>query len=129
MAKKKIVKEKKLTEVQKMMLETDAFFIEKDMSLPDFWPEDKGNTKIDILFNRDGLSINLYDVASSLPIAEIKLNKEQTLEALSRTSHTYCEMKTSNLDKIGKKLRIAIFYVNLYEVKEWRDVEKAKKWT
>jgi hypothetical protein len=125
MAKKKIVKEKEMTEVQKRMLETDAFYIEKDMSKPDFWPEDEGNTKIDILFNHNGLTINIYDVASSLLIAEICLNKEQTLEALSRMSHTHCNMKTYDLDKIGKKLHIAIFYVNLFQIKEWRDKEKA----
>ena len=129
MAKKKIVKETELTEVQKKMLEEDAFFIEKDISKPDFWPEDEGNTKIDILFNRNGLTINIYDVVSSLLVAEIELNNKQTLEALSRMSHTYCNMKTYNLNKIGKKLCIATFYVNLFKTERWKDVEKAKEMT
>lgn len=123
MAKKKeAVKE--LSEVQKRMLETDVFYIEKDMSIPVFWPEDSGNTKIDILFNNNGLTINIYDVASGLPIAEIELDSTQTLEALSRQSHTYCNMKTYNLDKIGKKLNIAYLYCKL-PTNVFRDVEMA----
>ena len=60
--------------------------------------------KIDILFEHDGLVIRLMDDLAGVTFAEAKLNQEQVCQALSRLSHTHCEIEVRGLQKVGKKM-------------------------
>jgi hypothetical protein len=123
MKRKKDINE--VSEIKKQMLENSVFYIEKDLeSFSACMPEIPGNAKIDLLFNEDGLDINVYDRSSGLLVMELKLGKDETMEALSRYSRTPCEMKTYNLNKIGKKLRVASLYFKLKDSIDYRDRKK-----
>ena len=59
--------------------------------------------RITILLNRDGMEINLIDNDSGTQFAVIKLNQEQTCQALSRLSNTHCTIEVLGLEYVGKK--------------------------
>ena len=59
--------------------------------------------RISILFSDEGLKIELEDSDAVIRFAEIKLNPEQTCQALSRLSGTHCNIEVVGLDKVGKK--------------------------
>lgn len=62
------------------------------------------NGQITILFNENGLNIEVYDQLSRECIVEINLDKDQTCEALSRVAYTPCMLRTGHLDRVGKKM-------------------------
>lgn len=126
MARKKVVEQSEESlALEQRMREENFFFIEKDYHIPG-WQEPEGNAQITMLFDEDGLSIDVADKASNLPVFKIRLDKDKTLQVLSRYARTYCNMETYNLDKVGKKMRMATFYVNLGKV-EWRDKKAARQ--
>ena len=61
------------------------------------------NCKITILINSDGMTIELYDDDANIRFVELNLTNNQSMQALSRLSHTevnYCTVR--GLDKLGK---------------------------
>ena len=63
----------------------------------------KINGKITLLFNEDGLNIEVHDDDAVITFLEIQLNQKQTCQALSRLSYTECqEVEVRNLDHVGK---------------------------
>lgn len=58
---------------------------------------------ISIFISQEGTRIELYDWTSGQFFAEIKLTPEQLSMALSRLSHTPCEIEIWNQDKINKQ--------------------------
>jgi len=61
------------------------------------------NGRISILFNENGLRIELKDFDSGIVFAIAKLNQEQTCQALSRLSDTHCTIEVLGLEYVGKK--------------------------
>lgn len=70
---------------------------------------------ITILFNDDGLKIEIEDRSSGLTFARIKLNQKETCQALSRLSYTNCECEVYNLNKVNKKMILKPFEFKLPE--------------
>jgi len=65
--------------------------------------EMKINAKVTVLFDRDGLRIEVYDQDSCTQFLNLQLSPEQTCDALSRLAHTECqEAEVMNLDRVGK---------------------------
>ena len=62
--------------------------------------------KISILFGEDGLRIEVKDPKSAQTFLKIKLDQQQTCEALSRIAYTECVMEANGLDRVGKKMEI-----------------------
>jgi hypothetical protein len=62
--------------------------------------------KITLLFNDEGMQIELYDSESAITFAHITLDKKETLQALSRLAHTTCSIELHGLKNINKKLQI-----------------------
>ena len=60
--------------------------------------------KITLLFDDDGLSIELIDGLSTTHFAKVRLNPEQTVKALARLGYCPCEIEVGGLDRVGKKL-------------------------
>lgn len=65
------------------------------------------NAKISILINRDHTYIELIDNDSSTNFAQVKLTPEQLSSALSRMSHTDCEISLSGMERVGKKMEVS----------------------
>jgi|SRR3990167_6510092 len=80
--------------------------------------------KITILFNDDGMSIEVYDNKSSVTFLKAKLNTKQTCQVLSRLGHTDCEAEVFHLDIIGKKMEHKPFE---FIVPEYCSKDKAAK--
>ena len=85
--------------------------------------------RITILFNEDGMDIELSDVASSIRFADIHLNPKQTCQALSRLGETPCEkMEVYGLDVIGKKQEHKSFEFEVpYEYTTYSKREEVKR--
>lgn len=61
------------------------------------------NGKITLLLNSEGLHLELYDADSNIKFVEVRLNQEQTCQALSRLAYTDCQKMTiNNLEYVGK---------------------------
>lgn len=62
--------------------------------------------KITFLVNQDGTSITIRDKVSGEMICEVTLTPEQLSMALSRLSHTPCEIEVvpASLDRLGKTM-------------------------
>lgn len=58
---------------------------------------------ITILFNEDGLKIELHDEEAGVLFAHVALNAAQTCQAMSRLSQTRCNVEVRNLEKVGKR--------------------------
>ena len=85
--------------------------------------------KITILFDHDGMSIELIDGLSTIHFAKVRLNPEQTVRALSRLGYCPCEIEVVGLDHVGKKLEHKDFEFEMVGDSKYsmRDTEKAKK--
>jgi hypothetical protein len=59
--------------------------------------------KITVLISRDETKIMVKDPIANVTFLTVILTPEQLSEALSRQSHTDCEIEVFGLDKIGKK--------------------------
>lgn len=65
----------------------------------------KINGKISLLFNSDGLHLEVTDDDAGIRFLEIYLDTEQTCQALSRVARTKCKsVEVSGLGNVGKKL-------------------------
>ena len=63
------------------------------------------NGSVTILFERDGMTIKVHDEDASIEFLEIRLNQEQTCQALGRLGNTECESMTVRaLHRVGKKM-------------------------
>lgn len=63
------------------------------------------NAKITILINQAYTEIQLHDDASAMTIATVRLTPVELSSALSRLSHTPCQMEiTDTPERIGKKM-------------------------
>lgn len=60
--------------------------------------------RITVLINKDYTTIELHDTLSGGKFAQIKLSPEQLSSALSRLSHTKCEIELHGLDRLNKKM-------------------------
>lgn len=60
--------------------------------------------QIDIFFEEGGLKIRLRDGLAGTTFAEVHLNQKQTLQALSRLSHTHCDIEVRGLENVGKRM-------------------------
>jgi len=63
----------------------------------------KINATITLLFNSEGLHIELHDEASCITFLDVRMSQEQTLQAMSRLSHTHCDCEVFQLDLVGKQ--------------------------
>jgi hypothetical protein len=63
----------------------------------------KINGKITLLFNSDGLHLEVRDEVAGIRFLEIYLDAEQTCQALGRLAYTKCKIcDVYGLDKVGK---------------------------
>jgi len=62
--------------------------------------------RITILFDDEGLTIELRDNDSATTFAKARLNPKGAVQAMSRLGHTHCELEVFDLDKLGKKMEI-----------------------
>ena len=62
------------------------------------------NASISIFINKDHTNIELHDENAAVTFIRIELTPEQLSQALSRQSHTKCEMETCDLSVVGKKM-------------------------
>ena len=60
------------------------------------------DASITILFDREGLKIELRDNLACTTFAKIELNAEQACQVLSRSSQTACKIEVKGLDHVGK---------------------------
>lgn len=74
------------------------------------------NGRITILFDHDGMSIELHDYDASLTFAAIRLTPEQTVKAFSRLGYTECDIEVKGLDKIGSKMENKHFEFEIPDV-------------
>jgi hypothetical protein len=79
--------------------------------------------RITMLFNEEGLHIDLFD-SLSLRFCAIHLNKEQVCQALSRLAFTHCDIEVQKLENVGKQM---IHEYLVFEVSKYHDVEEACK--
>jgi len=62
----------------------------------------KINAQISLLFNREGLHLQVFDNDANVQFLEIYLNQDQTCDALSRLARTKCmKCEVNHLDKVG----------------------------
>ncbi len=64
------------------------------------------DARISIFINRESTTIELHDSVSSIKFAKIILTPEQLSTALSRLSHTPCEVTVMGFDKLNKTLEV-----------------------
>lgn len=83
--------------------------------------------QITLLFNHDGLRIEVTDKEASVRFLDIELNQKQTCQALSRLGNTPCEIRVQGLDRIGKKHECKIFEFELGNVEWLKEKESAIK--
>lgn len=62
------------------------------------------NSRITILFDREGLNIDIIDNDASITFVKIHLTPEQTVMALSRLSYTPCSIEIQGIKYVGKKM-------------------------
>lgn len=63
---------------------------------------------ITILFDDNGLNIEVEDRISGQMFLKIRLNQKQTCQALSRLAYTHCQKaEVFYLERIGKKMEMA----------------------
>lgn len=79
---------------------------------------------ITILFSVDGLKISVKDRDSSITFAEIKLNQEQTCQAMSRLAQTDCRITVRGIEKVGKKMEHQEF---VFEIPKGNGQKNRKK--
>lgn len=79
---------------------------------------------ITILFSADGLKISVKDRDSSITFAEIKLNQEQTCQAMSRLAQTDCRITVREIEKVGKKMEHQEF---VFEIPKGNGQKNRKK--
>lgn len=72
--------------------------------------------RITILFERQGMRIELIDNQSSIMFAEIYLTSEEVTTAFSRIAYTPCLIKLYGLEKIGKKMEHKSFEFEIPDV-------------
>lgn len=80
--------------------------------------------QIDILVNRDGTEINLYDADASVCFARISLTPEQFQQALSRLGYVPCEVDVANFEKVGKRMEYKTFEFEIPEANANRYADK-----
>jgi hypothetical protein len=72
------------------------------------------NAEVTILFDHDGLKIEVNDVDAGISFLELRLNQEQTCRALSRSSNTTCELaEVWGLEHVGKTREHEMFEFQL----------------
>ena len=83
--------------------------------------------RITLLFDNDGMKIELHDNDASITFADIRLDKEQTCQALSSLGYTQCDIKMGGLDKIGKKMEVDDLIFEMPKVNWSEENSVAKK--
>ena len=64
----------------------------------------KTNGSITFSDTKNGATIEIRDNASREEFVEVRLTASQLCQALSRSANTPCEIKTRNLDRVGKTM-------------------------
>lgn len=65
----------------------------------------KINAKIDLFIGRDHTAIRIHDDDAGICFVEVRLSPEQTVEALSRLSHTNClSCDVRGVERLGKRM-------------------------
>jgi hypothetical protein len=59
-----------------------------------------------LLFNSEGLHLEIQDESSSIRFLEIYFDEKQTCQLLSRLSSVECDMEIVRVELIGKKMEI-----------------------
>jgi hypothetical protein len=62
----------------------------------------KGN--LTLLFNSDGLHIEIADDGASLKFVDLKIAPEDVCKLLSRQAQISCNIEVKGLEKVGKKM-------------------------
>ena len=83
--------------------------------------------KISILFETSGLKIEVYDEAACIRFLEIKLDQEQTCEALARLAHTPCVIEARELQNVGKVRESRDFTFQMPDDAVYRDKKVAQR--
>lgn len=83
--------------------------------------------EISIMFDHDGLSIEITDPLSSTAFCKIRLNQEQTCKALSRLGHTDCEMELRGHERVGKKMEWKTLEFAMPEGSAYHDKKAAEE--
>lgn len=73
--------------------------------------------RVTILFDEKGMEIEIVDNASSTTFVTVKLNPQQTVQALGRLGRTTCELEVFGLDRVGKKMVMEPFEFELSDEK------------
>jgi hypothetical protein len=82
----------------------------------------KINSAITLLFNADGLAIELEDRASGTTFYRGSLSAEQTLQALSRQGRTHvADADVYGLENVGKTLELGTLKIELPLGVEYKD--------
>lgn len=79
---------------------------------------------ITILFNNDGLKIEVHDRDSSICFLKICLTPKQTMWALSRLVDVDCKAECRNFDLVGKKMEWKTFKFPLPDGKHNYELSK-----
>lgn len=83
---------------------------------------------ISLLFNDDGLRIEIRDNVSATTFFKAYLTPKQTCQAMSRLAHTPCETaEVRNIDRLGKKLIVDTFAFELPGKISWENQKEVAK--
>ena len=87
--------------------------------------------EITLLFNDNGMTIEIHDQAANVTFAKVNLNNKQALQVMSRLARTDCEIKVFGLDKVGKQVESKPFEFELprkrYQMSELEVANIAKE--
>lgn len=83
------------------------------------------NAEVSVMFGNDGLKIEVYDADAGIQFLELRLNQEQTCEALSRLGNTSCEYaEVWGLECVGKTQEHEMFEFQLPILTEYCTLRK-----
>lgn len=71
------------------------------------------NGRITILFEHEGLAVEIQDMDAGVTFVRAKLDREQTCKVMSRLAMTPCKMQVVGLDKVGTKQEYQKFEFSL----------------
>lgn len=89
------------------------------------------NGNITMLFNEDGLTIEITDSNACIQFLNIKLDSQKVCQAFGRLANIPCNIQLNGIEKIGKKMEHKQMYFILedenYDTREKSAYQKALK--
>jgi len=77
-----------------------------------------------LLFNAEGLHLEIRDDNASIKFLDIHFDEKQTCQLLSRRSNIHCDMEIYGLDRIGKKMEWDKIEFEIPENINYKDQDK-----